>query len=298
MSRYDIVLLTESRYVSPRTITPYIQNLLNEDAMVRSALESRGLAVTRIDWADREFEWSSAHAALFRTTWDYFDHFPAFTRWLDGTSPKLRFINDISLIRWNMDKHYLADLEKKNIRTIPTLFLEQGETRTLQQIVGSVPWNDAVLKPAVSGGGKNTFRFNRKMFHDLEQTFSGLISGEAMMLQEFQNSIVTGGEIAVMVIDGIVTHAVQKRAKEGEFRVQDDFGGTVHRYTPTTEEIEFAQSVVSHCTPKPVYARVDMIRDNEQQLSVVELELIEPEMWFRFHPPAADRLADAVVRMF
>ena len=99
-----------------------------------------------------------------------------------------------------------------------------------------------------------------------------------------------------MLFDGKYSHAVLKIAKEGEFRVQDDFGGSVHQYDPSDEEIEFAEHVAAHTSPLPAYARVDVIWDNNDQLAVAELELIEPELWFRFKPEAADLMADAVLR--
>jgi glutathione synthase/RimK-type ligase-like ATP-grasp enzyme len=122
-----------------------------------------------------------------------------------------------------------------------------------------------------------------------------LIRQEAMMVQEFQHQVLTKGEVALMVLGGKFTHAILKKAKKGDFRVQDDFGGTVTLYVPTPQEIRFAEKVVTRCNPQPVYARVDAIWDNQDQLVLSELELIEPELWFRFNPDAARQLAKAIV---
>ena len=97
-----------------------------------------------------------------------------------------------------------------------------------------------------------------------------------------------------MVMGGQFTHAVLKIAKPGDFRVQDDFGGTVHEYQPTLEEIAFAEKAVAACDPQPYYARVDIIRDNNNELAVIEMELIEPELWFRLKPAAAEVLVEAI----
>ncbi len=113
------------------------------------------------------------------------------------------------------------------------------------------------------------------------------------MLQPFQHRIVTEGEISMMVFNGQFTHAILKQAKAGDFRVQDDFGGSVHDYIPTQKEIEFAEQAVQCCPELPLYARVDIFTDNEGNLAVSELELIEPELWFRNHPEAAHVLAKA-----
>jgi hypothetical protein len=98
-----------------------------------------------------------------------------------------------------------------------------------------------------------------------------------------------------VVIGGHFTHAMLKKARTGDFRVQDDFGGTLHPYVASQPEITFAEEVVSHCRQQPYYARVDAIWDNQNLLAISELELIEPELWFRFNPAAADRLADTFI---
>jgi hypothetical protein len=102
------------------------------------------------------------------------------------------------------------------------------------------------------------------------------------------------GEVALMFFNGQYSHAVLKVAKPGDFRVQDDFGGTVHNYTPTDEEIRLGEQTVQACAIVPVYARVDIIEDNNSVPAVSELEIIEPELWFRFHPPSAEQLAEAI----
>ena len=102
------------------------------------------------------------------------------------------------------------------------------------------------------------------------------------------------GELSLMVINGRVTHAIRKTAKPGDFRVQDDWGGKVHHHNASAEEIAFAEKAVQACDPLPIYARADIIHDNEGALAIAELELLEPEMWFRFHEPAANALAQAL----
>lgn len=119
-----------------------------------------------------------------------------------------------------------------------------------------------------------------------------------MMLQEFQKNIVSEGEISMMVFNGAFTHAVLKTAKPGDFRVQDDFGGTVQKYTPNQEQIVFARSVVKAAPELPVYARVDIFRDNEGNWALAELEIFEPELWFRLNPTAAHTLAKTIKDKF
>jgi len=125
--------------------------------------------------------------------------------------------------------------------------------------------------------------------------FQRLISEEAMLFQEFQYKIQEQGEISLIMIGGEYSHAVLKKAKKGDFRVQDDFGGTVEEYDATNKEINFAQRTLNACPQNPLYARVDVFYDNNNRLALGELELIEPELWFRNHPEATTKLANTVL---
>lgn len=293
---FDVVLLTEARFDKPLNPDWYAQQVLQEDGLVQAALEKKGLKVTRQNWSNPEFDWASCAFALFRATWDYFHRFEEFSKWVKATQTVLTFINPPELLWWNMDKHYLRDLQQQGVNTTPTLYIEIGDTRTLSQILAQSGWMKTVLKPAVSGGGRHTYEVTPATTEQHEQTFRKLIGMESMLLQPFQNSVYEHGEVAYIILGGKFSHAVLKKAKVGDFRVQDDYGGTVHNYTPTEDEINFAERVAASCKPLPLYARVDVLIDNEGKLSVCELELIEPELWFRFHPPSADQLAELVSR--
>ena len=146
----------------------------------------------------------------------------------------------------------------------------------------------------MSGAARHTYRVNRRTAAELQPLFASLTAEEAMIVQPFQADIGSTGEDTLMVFGGRYSHAVRKVAKAGDFRVQDEFGGKVYEYQPTAEQIELAERAAAVCSPVPVYGRADMVRGNDGRLAIMELELIEPELWLRFHPPAADTFADAV----
>lgn len=293
---YDLILLTERRYenISPAALSAYARKIIREDLLVQEALEKRGLRTARFDWARPDVDWSNTRAALFRTTWDYFHRFEEFSAWLGKVSAQTRLINPIELVRWNMDKHYLQDLAQRGIHISPAIYIHVGDNTTLEALHRAAGWADMILKPTVSGSARHTYRLNPGNLPEHEATFQSLIAREDMMLQPFQHQVVEQGELSLMVLAGQYSHAVRKVAKAGEFRVQSDFGGAVYPYEPTREEIAFAERTVAACSPQPIYARADLIRDNNGQLALMELELIEPEMWFRLCPSAAERLAEAV----
>lgn len=295
MKKYDVTILTDSRFINPPEIDDNIKNVLLEDNLAKEALERKGLKTVRINWDNPSFNWNDTHFAIFKTTWDYFDRFDEFSQWLEFTSTKTKFINPVETILWNVDKHYLLDLKAKGINIPDTFFIETGSNKTLFELFEESGWNDCILKPAVSGAARHTYKLNKDNLREHENIFRQLISKESMMLQEFQYSVLKKGEITYVVFGGKYSHAILKKAKQGDFRVQDDFGGTVHDYEAGIDEIKFAEDVVALCSPVPVYGRVDVILDNNGKLSVSELELIEPELWFRNKPSSADMYADSVI---
>ncbi|MBC8267056.1 MAG: hypothetical protein H8E84_08840 [Flavobacteriales bacterium] len=294
---FDVVILTDHRYVNPKKTDWYVEQVLLEDQLLLDALKQKGLKVCKKDWADKTFDWTTTKYAIFRTTWDYFERFNEFFTWLENTKNKTTFINSSDIINWNIDKNYLQDLAKNKINIAPTLFVKEGDTITLNQLFEKTNWTEAVLKPAVSGAARHTYRTTPSNCSEIEAIFQKLIKNEGMLFQEFLNNITTQGEISLIMIGGRYTHAIKKIAKEGDFRVQDDHGGRIEKYTPTKEEIVFAENCLAASPFKPMYARVDIVYDNNNKPSLSELELIEPELWFRNHPKAAEQLAEKISKL-
>lgn len=294
MTDFDVVILTESRYENPTQINDYIKNVLTEDALLQKALEDLGLVVIRKDWADPEFNWAHTKCAVFRSTWDYFDRFSEFKSWLERVEPLTTFVNPIPQIKWNTDKWYLKDLSQQGIHVVETSYIKKGENRSLDALISETGWKEVILKPTIAGAARHTYRVNSDTVSEHEAIFRQLIANEDMMLQPFQINIMEKGEISFMVIGGKFTHAVLKKGKAGDFRVQDDFGGTLHEYHPSSEEIQFSEEVVQACEPIPAYARVDVMWDNDGNLALSEVEILEPELWFRRNENAAHTLAEVI----
>ncbi len=292
--KYDVVILTDPRYVDESKADIYSKNVYLEDNLLKDAIQKLNLQVVRKSWDDSNFDWSTTRFAIFRTTWDYFDRFEEFSSWLNKVSQQTILLNSENLIRWNIDKHYLLNLKYKGVPICESYFIEKGDTITLYNLSKKHSLDTFVIKPCISGAARHTYKISQENITAHEELFSELIANEAMIIQPFQKNIVKKGEISMMVVDGKFTHAVLKIAKPGDFRVQDDFGGTVSDYTPTQEEITYAENAVKSCPEMPIYARVDVFLDNENKLALAELELIEPELWFRNHPKAAHKLAKAI----
>jgi glutathione synthase/RimK-type ligase-like ATP-grasp enzyme len=159
-------------------------------------------------------------------------------------------------------------------------------------------FSEAIIKPTISGAARETYKISKNNFYKYEKKFFDLKSKEDLIFQEFLSNITTRGEISLIFIGENYTHAVKKIAKEGDFRVQDDHGGSVEVYNANKEEILFAQNCLAKCPILPVYSRVDIIYDNENEISLGEIELIEPELWFRNNKTAARMLANEISKKF
>lgn len=294
MPQFDVIILTDSRYLGPSSESEYVRNILKEDTILQEALEAKGMNVARKDWADPDFDWSTTQAALFRTTWDYFDRLDEFNRWLTQVSEATTLINSFEIINWNIDKHYLASLSGNGVHTVPTRFIHRGSGLSLAEHINMTGWRHSVIKPTVGGAGRHTYQISEANLTEVARQLAPVMKSEDFMLQPFQYSVESEGELSLMVFGSHYSHAIRKKAKKGDFRVQDDFGGTVHPHQATDIEIEFALHAIEACPQKPAYARVDIIRDNDGELAVSELELVEPELWFRLKPEAAGLLANEV----
>ena len=289
----DICILTESRYLNPKNPNWYIQNIIQEERLISVALSSFNISCGREAW-DQDFDIANYKHVLFRTTWNYFDKIDSFKLFLAKGLNIVKFINPYPQIIWNLNKKYLIDISKRGINIPDTVIVTKGSFESLSHICNRKKWKEIVIKPCTSAAAWNTYRIKIEEIENFEALFINILEANDMMVQLFLNNVINRGEISIMMLGGEYSHAVIKTVKSGDFRVQDDFGGKVNKYAPSKNEILFAEQVIQSCDFSPVYARVDIILDNNNQLALSELELIEPEMWFRFHEPAANRLAKAI----
>lgn len=296
----DIALLTERRFDAREADDGdwYMANILRDDGLLQEHLATYGLSTVRVDWANPEVEWGSFRCAVFRTTWDYFDRHDEFRTWLEQIRLQTKLINVAEQIAWNMDKRYLADLERRGVTIVPTQFVSQGSQVTLRSLMESTGWDDAVIKPVISGAARHTFRVHPSNVDSLEIVFGPLLDQHTFMFQPFAKRIQEQGELSLMVFGGRYSHAVRKVPKAGDFRVQDDHGGKVYVHEATAEEKAFAERAVAACDTMPTYGRVDVVRNESGGLELMELELIEPELWLRNSEGSAALFARAIADQY
>lgn len=258
-----------------------------------AALRAAGLDPVVEIWTDPSVDWSSYDAVLLRSIWDYHTRYVEFTAWLELLDKGgVRTLNDSNLVRWNSDKRYLLELRERGIAIVPS---QVAAGACLREVVAGLSGQEVVVKPTVSATALHTVRGTAGS-DDLWQALDELPDG-AYLVQPFQPEVQTDGEWSVIVIDDGFSHAVIKRPAAGDYRVQDDFGGTAELTDAPAVVLDAAAAVlagVDFRTP-PTYARVDGIVSGGRFL-LMELELIEPDLFIADEPAAAGRLAAAVAR--
>lgn len=259
-----------------------------DDKLALPAFQAKGMQAEFAVWNDPSVDWSRFAGVLIRSPWDYTQDAPAFLAWLE--SLKVPVWNPAELVRWNLDKSYLLDLEAWDVPIPPTT--RWDGTEDLDGVLAAEGWSDAVLKPMIGAGGRNTWRVTPK--NAAEIALQAKAAGGAYLLQPFAPEVLTEGEWSLIYFGGRYSHAVRKRAAKGEFRVQAEWGGTVHPEVPSEELCEAADAVMES-VGESVYARIDLIETADDGPWLIEAELIEPELFLRADKKAAGRLAAAVL---
>ncbi|MCH8558727.1 MAG: hypothetical protein LAT84_12945 [Balneolia bacterium] len=293
----DIALLSDRRYEGePKPGDWYHGQMVEDDRYLIEELKKRGFSAVRIDWSRPNVDWSAFRALVLRTTWDYYERFDEFSFWFNRVKNEARLINPAAALEWNMHKSYLPELQQKGIPIVPVRMIKRGSGETLPALLEETGWNEAVVKPAVSGGARLTYRINRDSADKHQELLKSHFEKEDFLLQPFMKQIQTTGEDTLMIFGDRYTHAIRKKAKPGDFRVQDDHGGTVEPLEPSPEQIELALNAMKASGFDLTYGRVDMVKDDEGRDLIMELEIVEPELWIRFHPDSARVFAEEIIR--
>ena len=260
------------------------------------ALERLGIRAEPSIWSDRSIHWRDFDAVIIRSCWDYHVRFGQFEAWLDALqADSVPLWNPASMVRWNADKRYLLDLAGRGVATIPTMIAMRGHADAVESLAAAEGWTRFVIKPAISASGYETFAL-RMPLDDASRAVIARVAGlGTVLVQPFADEIPRSGELSFTFFDGAFSHATIKRARPGEFRVQTEHGGTVDSIVVEQTLIEQAAAVVRSLGEPPLYARVDGITRGDAFL-LMELELIEPNVFMSYSENAAERFARAIAQ--
>ncbi len=277
--RCDVTVLTYDRYPA----------LHDDDRLFAQALRGRGASVRAAVWDDPSVDWSASPVAVFRSTWNYFEHPQAFTAWLDRAQRLTRLVNAAETVRWNADKSYLLELQARGVPVIPSEIVAAAHPRPIGDLCRERSWGDVVVKPAISGASFRTQRFSAGGDAAQAHASALLAGGRDVLVQPYLPQVEREGEYALIYFGDVFSHAVRKLPFNGV--PPDGLEAPVDVPAPWKA---LAESIL-RCLPElPAYARVDLVPGGDGPL-LMELELIEPTLFFRARPESAGLLAERVL---
>lgn len=235
-------------------------------------------------------DWSLFDLVVIRTPWDYFLHLEEFLSWVEDVEKVTRVLNSSCILRWNCHKKYLKELSGLGAPTVPTLWVTKNQQ--CDGLMDSIEWPIVVVKPAVSIGAIGALKGNPQDSHVKHHLEEELKKGD-VMIQPFLESVADFGELSLIYFNGAYSHSILKKPQQGDYRVQDAYGGTNTVFEPEIEAQKIGDQVMSHLPDFSLYARVDLVKYQNQWL-LMELEAIEPELFLPLDPQASVRLAKAI----
>jgi len=272
-----------------------------DDEYLVAALEHAGLRHVWIPWSstDPRSLGDLIDVLVLRSTWDYTDNYPQFMQWLGAIDAPIQ--NPIDIVQWNTDKRYLIQLAEADLPVVPTQIVESMD-QAWQAPVGCA---DFVVKPMIGAGSKGARRFAAADIEAArEHTFGLISSGSPAMVQPYLPSVDAGSETALVYFDGVFSHSITKGpmlSRDGVRQMVDDLyvvESIEHRQASEAQREVARRAIAAIPTTTthraPLYARVDVIDDHSGAPIVLELELVEPSLFFSFDPEAADRFVEAI----
>ncbi|MBZ5490538.1 MAG: hypothetical protein LAO76_06370 [Acidobacteriia bacterium] len=259
-------------------------------------LAAAGVETEIVDWRSAACDFSKFDLIVLRSCWDYHLRDAEFTKWLRRTASSVLVLNDAKTVLWNRNKFYLEELATMGIRIAPTVFVNGSGPISSSVWQEMRNWKKSVVKPAVSASAYKTWLFDSAAV-PTENELKSKMEAQPFLIQQFVPEIETQGEISFSYIDGACSHAVLKRPAAGDFRVQKEHGGSAELFHPDSNLLAQADQIAA-TVPQvrdSLYCRIDVIvRDSK--LVLMELELIEPELFLGLAEGAAERFARAIVK--
>lgn len=269
-----------------------------DDDWAIEPLADLGWQVSTVSWRQTEIPWSEFDLVIIRSTWDYLDDPQGFLRVLEYINSSTRLANSIELVRWNLAKTYLRDLEDRGVVIVPTLWSRTLNAGTLPGFFELLHCDEIVVKPLVGANGVDTFRLRSDVDPATLTEVTALFHERPMKVQRFMPAILREGEYSLFFFNGEFSHAILKVPAQGEFRSQEERGAEIRPVKPEERLLMQAEAALAVIRPMPLYARLDLVRREEGDFAIMECELIEPSMYLRTDPRAPARFARAIVDWF
>ena len=264
-----------------------------DDAALLAALDRAGIDATPQRWDDPDVDWAGFDAVVVRTTWDYDHRRDEFVAWARAVEAATRLWNPADVVRWNTHKGYLIELEDRGVPVVPTAWLGQGDTVDLHALAHDRRWDAVVVKPAVAAGARGLSIVDTHP-GDGQAAMDALLGTGDVMVQPLLRRVASDGELSLVCLEGRYSHAVRKLPRDGDLRIHLEYGGTYVPEDPSDDLVALAEWVVDATGHDLLYARVDLIPDDDGTWQVGEVEATEPSLYLDRVEGAADRMAAAI----
>ena len=269
--------------------------LTEDDLLATKALGELGISVEAVIWDDPSVDWSAYSDVVIRSCWDYHLKPKEFLSWLTILERAGTIVhNPVDVIRRNMEKTYLKELQEDGISIVPSLWLASGDKVHIADLLLSQGWQKAVIKPVISASAYQTSIISLQEEAEAQAMLSNLLNSGAVIIQEFAEEIRTKGEWSLIFFNKEYSHSVIKRPQQDDFRVQWEHGGTSAAAVPAPSFVTQAQTIIEMIDAPLLYARVDGV-ERDGQLLLMELELIEPFLFFGYNQKAPLSFASALI---
>jgi len=266
------------------------RGLTPDDRGAIPAFSARGIEVVPVVWTEPLPR--GLDALVLRSTWDYHLRLADFRAWVVAVEARgLPLWNPPDTIRWNVDKAYLLEVERRGVPILPTRHAVRGSGVALPALLREAGWEQAVVKPSISGGAFETWRTGAGA--EDAARFASQLEAMDCLVQPFAPELVETGEWSLLFFHSRYSHAVLKRPTAGDFRVQEEFGGVVQPAKAPPDLVAAATRALEAAGHETLYARVDGVV-RKGRLELMELELVEPSLFLETSPDASERFAAAM----
>lgn len=273
-----------------------ISNFVSDADLSFVPMVELGWRVDMVPWR-RDVDWNDYDLVYICTPWDYQNDVDGFLDVLATVErSSARLCNSLQLVRWNLQKTYLQELESRGADIVPSRFFDRFDARRVEACFDAHGTGRIVLKPVVGANSDNIFVVTGPMRDDVADELRDVFAKRPFFVQPFMDSVQGEGEYSLFFFGGDYSHAILKKPRAGDFRTQEEHGADILSIEAAPALVETARHVLGVVNPQPVYVRADFVRDTGDRFLLMELELIEPSLYFRTDPGSAGRFAKALTR--
>ena len=273
-----------------------MSNFVADSDLSFAPMAELGWEVEMVPWR-RDVDWNDYDLVYICTPWDYQNDVTAFLGVLEAVErSSAKLVNSLKLVRWNLEKTYLRELEMRGADIVPSLFFDRFDADRVAACFSAHRSGRIVLKPVVGANADHIFVLSEPLSEDVIGELRQTYESRPFFVQPFIDSVQSEGEYSLFFFGGDYSHAILKKPRTGDFRTQEEHGADILSIEAPPALVETARFVVGVVSPQPVYVRADFVRDADERFLLMELELIEPSLYFRTDPGSARRFAQALTR--